>query len=190
MYADRISDMNPQLGRKYAFMALLIIHSINLLADKIDPGGWDKIKWGMTLDAVADIYKGGAYRIAPSDPTYPNKLSINGIKIDFLDVQATVQANEQSHTVYSVALELPESSAFKRARSGRDIAFAKLRDLLIAKYGPPDSDHIYQDSTSATMSDVLWAFQSTSVKLSRRESAMADVGYVMVVYQKLEKNPL
>ena len=30
---------------------------------------------------------------------------------------------------------------FKQVRSGRDAAFSKLRELLIDKYGPPDSNN-------------------------------------------------
>src|SRR5689334_21469007 len=99
-------------------------------AGKIDPGGWDKIKWGMTLDDVKRFYENSA-------GSSTDQLMISGIKVSdpSFDMQATVKAKEGSHVVSSVTLSLSDEN-LKKIRLGRGVAFDILKRLLIEKYWP------------------------------------------------------
>jgi hypothetical protein len=141
------------------FLSICLV-SQALAADVL---GWQETRWGMTEEqAAASLGKEGR-RVAPPEKFkglyVPLKatVEISGHKLD-----ALLQFSDQTKTLRQVLL---------RATTDSLELWAKLRDLLAEKYGPPSQSGKVR----------LWKFKTTVIELDRL-SIPGVIGQVTVRY--------
>jgi len=92
-----------------------------------DIDGWDKIKWGMTLEQARTAHK-------ITEPIKENEywasLALNPVKVGDMQMSASAAAKRGTLETTQVTLVLGFNEP------GYDSGFATLKTLLIQKYGP------------------------------------------------------
>lgn len=111
--------------------------------------GWQNTRWGMTEQQAAAALGGDGRRVTPPEQYQgayaPLKTTMN---IAGHEIEALLQFSNQTKTFEQVLL--------KSSAGGLNV-WAKLRDLLTEKYGPPAQ---VGDSRE-------WRFKTTIIELSR-----------------------
>jgi hypothetical protein len=172
------------------FLIGLALCPVLLCADRVDPVGWDKAKWGMTLDEVR-----AAYGDRASDSTavpgpnfvYIDRLTIKNVTVSDIEMLASIQTKRNSERISSV--ELGMVADVTGPRREREYAFVTFKSLLIAKYGTADNEDA-ERQPRAVVKTLLWSLPSTSITLIWNEGTDYQFGYVTVRYRQIEKNPL
>jgi hypothetical protein len=161
-------------------VGVVLLCSSAICAD--DPGGWDKVKWGATLDEVRGLYEN-----SQPDAGHPDQIKIPDIKVytPSFDMQATVRTD--AGKVSSVTLSLSDEK-LKSAALGRGVAFDIVKRLLIEKYGPPANETTGLVS-GLRETKLLWSFPSTSIELLYSESVQFNNCGVYISYRQVRKNP-
>ena len=122
-----------------------------------DVDGFDKIKWGMTLQQAAD-----AYGIENKTQTNEYWTSLELPPITVSDVKLDVGASSKPglNKISMVSLTKVHARPFERL----DPDFDTLKTLLIQKYGQPNSDETTM-KFDEKVKTVLWVLPSTSITL-------------------------
>lgn len=151
--------------RPIALIALAA--SLAFAADKDDPGGWTKAKWGMTAQEITQAFAGGAIRRDPPE------------KVSGLPVTLCVSPVDLAGTKFE-ALMVPDmdgklKGVLLQALKGEDqnaYLFQRVEDLLIQKYGRGWKSGADHDTS------LQWAFPTTVVTLTM--TAMPAMNFYVV----------
>ena len=126
-----------------------------------DPGGWDKIRWGMTLDQARAIYPEQAKSPENIIEAFSFGHLLNELMLQGVQVGDDMVANVQLWSV-------PSTKLVRRIYVGLKLPAEGARDeLLVAltqKYGAPT----FRESRKVTcrqQTEDSWIFPSTSIKL-------------------------
>jgi hypothetical protein len=132
-----------------------------------DIDGWDKVRWGMTLEEVRSAY---GVESQPERQDEWTVLQLHSVKMAGVEMGVQVGARRDADKVSSVRLwsyfGLPNS-----APSAGPQDFDTLRIMLSAKYGRPDDEQVKRGENTHLIKTVLWKFPSTSILLSLEQSA-------------------
>lgn len=144
-----------------------------------DIDGWDKIKWGMTVDQVRAAYGVGTQPQTQDEWTL---LQLQPATIAGVEMGVQVGARQASGKVSSVRLWSYFGSPNSRpTASGGD--FDTLRTFLIRKYGGPMSEDATRGENGRFVKTVTWKFPSTAVALTLEQSAsLPNLGKVFLEY--------
>lgn len=169
--------------------ALLVTASAAFCQPK-DVDGWTRIKWGMTVAEARDAFVGQVSdprAAAPPDAILIDRLIVTDIQIGRITAEAAVQTERESNQVVAVRLRATGASISGTQRTN---TFSTLKQLLIAKYGAPQSEDRNPHGSAGTDSRVLWLFPSTSITLRWSEIGNAENGFVSIRYEALDRKAL
>jgi hypothetical protein len=144
-----------------------------------DVDGWDKIKWGMTVDQVRAVYGVDA---RPQTQDEWTLLQLQPVMIAGVEMGVQVGARQATGRVSSVRLWSYFGSPNSRpAASGGD--FDTLRAWLIQKYERPSHEDATRGENGRFIKTVTWKYPSTTVVLTREQSAsLPDLGKIFLEY--------
>jgi hypothetical protein len=169
---------------KYArFFPLLLAAS--LYAQPADPGGWNNIKWGMTLAGIRALYPAAVDD--RSNPYWIN-LALPAIKIGGVPFGVTASAPKGSDKITQITLDCFFSIRLdpRQQLCGGPSDFETLKTLLLQKYGRQKNEEhkvFYNDR----MHLFLWVFPSTSIELQFSQDKDAPlVGGIGIKYRALD----
>ena len=145
-------------------LVCLLLFSTLALGQSKDVNGWDKIKWGMTLEQAAAAYNIGN---KPERNEYWTLLNLPSITVAGINLKVHCGAKHGTDSITLVAMNDSDPSPEDRAT---------IKTLLIQKYGQPNS----QDENS-----VLWVLSSTSITMEVNR-----FGWINLTYKATEKNSL
>lgn len=141
-----------------------------------DIDGFDKVKWGMTMQQAADAY--GVENKTETNE-YWTSIELPPITVSDIDLSVGALSKPGLNKISAVRLTKVHARPFERL----DHEFDTIKTLLIQKYGQPNSDE-----TTIKFGDkvktVLWVLPSTSITLE------LDAVAVFVRYSAIEKNVL
>jgi hypothetical protein len=170
------------------------LHAQTPRATSPDVHGWDKIKWGMTLDQAAALYNvSKTNKEQGKDDWTLLKLPPITIAGTSMNVEVAARLNKIAQVTIDLHDPFKQMMAslhreLDRAK-GQDIApedaedtdappmFEKLKVLLIQKYGHPTEDKAQS---------LLWVFPSSSISLELDVSER--LSNVLVIYKAKEKS--
>lgn len=168
---------------KYARLLPLLL-AVSLHAQPADPGGWNNIKWGMTLAGVRALYPGAAQ----DRNDYWTNLTLPAIEIAGIPFGVTASAPKGSDKITVVSLDCFFSIRLDPHQQlcGGPSDFETLKTLLIQKYGRQKNEErkvFYND----LMHLFLWVFPSTSIELQISQDKNApNVGGLSIKYRALD----
>lgn len=159
-----------------------------------DVNGWDKIRWGMTLDQAAALYNVSK---ANKEPGKDDWTLLKLPPITIAGTSMNVEVAARLNKISQVTLDLHDPVKQMMASLNRELdrlkgqaippedaedtdapeMFEKLKVLLIQKYGHPTED---KDQT------LLWVFPSSSISLELDVSER--LSNVLVIYKAKEKS--
>lgn len=144
-----------------------------------DVDGWDKIKWGMTIEEVRAGY---GIDTKPEKKDNWTLLQLNPIKISGVEMAVQVGARQGTGKVAFVRLSsyfgLPSSPPLAGAQD-----FDTLRTALIREYGNPANEETTRGENFRLIKTVLWTFPSTSVAIKlEQSSSLPNLGNIFVEY--------
>ena len=148
-----------------ALTCLLLFSTTLALGESKDVNGWDKIKWGMTLEQAAAAYN---IEYKPEKNEYWTILDLPSITVAGINLGVNCGAKLGTDSITLVRM----SDWGNPSPGNRDT----IKTLLIQKYGQPNS----QDENS-----VLWVLSSTSITMEVNR-----FGWVSIIYKAIEKNSL
>jgi hypothetical protein len=139
-----------------------------------DVDGWDKIKWGMTLEEARDAY-------GVTAPFWENErwtsLVLDPVKIGDMEMSGGADAKHGTHKVSQVGFSLGFD------KPGYAGGFDTLKTLLIQKYGPPVSEE-KTTGYGHWVKRALWTFPSTSIVLE------VEPAFISLQYKATDKKAL
>jgi hypothetical protein len=144
-----------------------------------DVQGWDKVKWGMTVDQVRAAYG------ADAQPQLQDEwalLQLPPVMIAGVEMGVQVGARQASGKVSSVRLwSYFGSPNSKPMASARD--FDALRTFLVQKYGTPANEDATRGENGRYVKTVAWKFPSTAIVLTLEQSAsLPNLGKIFLEY--------
>lgn len=144
-----------------------------------DIDGWDKVKWGMTVDQVRAAYGVDAQPQTQDEWTL---LQLQPVMLAGIEMGVQVGARQASGKVSSVRLWSYFGSPNSNPKaSGRD--FDPLRTFLIQKYGRPANEDETRGENGRLVKTATWKFPSTQVVLTLEQSApLPNVGKIFLEY--------
>jgi hypothetical protein len=154
-----------------------------------DVTGWNRVRWRMTVAQAKKLFTAEDITEPESELTqgrYPVRFVVNNIDIGGISCSASIETDRNTDSIAGVALKPAED--FQKLPQLRASVFAKLKELLIQKYGKPKSDDQQQENGDIN-SQVLWSFPSTTIELYRSEGRY-DLGYVLLMYHAVDKKAL
>ncbi|MGP0071684.1 MAG: hypothetical protein ACLPWF_07090 [Bryobacteraceae bacterium] len=144
-----------------------------------DLGGWDKIRWGMTMAEVRAAY---GIDTEPETKDGWTLLQLKPVKIGGVEMGVQVGARQDAGKIASVKLW----SYFGIPTAGPSAGpqdFDTLRTILIEKYGAPASEESKRGENFRLIKTVLWTFPSTSVQMTlEQSSSLPSLGNIFVEY--------
>jgi hypothetical protein len=163
---------------------LPLLLAASLYAQPADPGGWNNIKWGMTLAEVRALYPGAAQE----HNDYWTHLALPAVKIDGVPFGVTASAPKGSDKITLVSLDcsfgIPPDPRWQLCGGPSD--FETLKTLLIQKYGRQKNEEhkvFYNDLIHL----FLWVFPSTSIELQLSQTEGApNLGSIGIQYRALD----
>jgi hypothetical protein len=148
--------------------------------------GWNKVTWRMTVVQAKRLFTVEDITEPEGELTqgrYPVRFVVNNIDIGGIPCSASIETDRNTDSIAGVALK--PAKDFQELPQLRASAFAKLKELLIQKYGKPKSDDQRQENGDIN-SQVLWSFPATTIELYRSEGRY-DLGYVLLMYHAVDK---
>jgi hypothetical protein len=144
-----------------------------------DIDGWDKVKWGMTVDQVRAAY---GVDVHPQTQDEWTLLQLQPVTIAGVEMGVQVGARQSGAKVSSVRLWSYFGSPNSRpTASAQD--FDTLRTFLIQKYGMPSGEDATRGENGRFVKTVTWRFPSTAVVLTLEQSAsLPNLGKVFLEY--------
>lgn len=144
-----------------------------------DIDGWDKVKWGMTVDQVRASYGVDAQPQTQDEWTL---LQLQPVMLAGVEMGVQVGARQASGKVSSVRLWSYFGSPNSNPKaSGQD--FDPLRTFLIQKYGRPANEDETRGENGRLVKTATWKFPSTQVVLTLEQSApLPNVGKIFLEY--------
>ncbi len=165
------------LGRLALVGALAGVLYAQATPEDID--GWDKVKWGMTVDQVRAAYDVDA---RPQTQDGWTLLQLQPVTLAGVELGVQVGARQASGKVNSVRLWSYFGSPNSRpTASGQD--FDTLRTFLIQRYGTPANEDATRGENGRFLKTVTWKFPSTALVLTLEQSAsLPNLGRIFVEY--------
>jgi hypothetical protein len=155
-----------------------------LYAQPADPGGWNNLKWGMTLAGVRALYPSAL----EDRNDYWTRLALPPIAIAGVSLGVTASAPKGSDRITMISLDClfgaPANPRWQICGGPSD--FETLKTLLIQKYGRQKNEEhkaFYND----LMHLFLWVFPSTSIELRFSQAQGApSLGGIGITYRALD----
>jgi hypothetical protein len=135
-----------------------------------DVDGWDKIKWGMTIEEVRAIYNA---KEQPEVNEYWTLQKLGSVKISDIDMNVYAMAKHGSEHIVRVKLE---RDLHGQQGPSATYNFDTLKTLLIQKYGLFVSDETKKEFGGSAR-EVRWMFPSASILLTLNNIALT-VDYI------------
>jgi hypothetical protein len=144
-----------------------------------DVFGWGKVQWGMTISQAKLVLGRQASEPTAEEkekfPDWPPRMAMRNVEFaEDVRGDAVLLSRKNSNLITAVHLNIGK---FEDKSAKRELAFARLKDLLLSKYGSPKSEE---------PNELIWAFPSTVVKLWRIETGVG-LGFVGVDYDAVDK---
>ena len=161
---------------------LLLVAS--LYAQPADPGGWTKIKWGMTFAQVRALYPAAV----ESRDSYWSHLTLPDISVSGVPFRVSVLAKTPASPIAAVSLTcsfgLRADPQWASCNGPED--FDTLKALLLEKYGrQKNEEHKVEFGDPAHL--FLWVFPTTSIQLEIRQTArVPSLGSLSIEYRPID----
>jgi hypothetical protein len=149
-----------------------------------DPGGWNNLKWGVTLAGVRALYPSAV----EDRDAYWIHLALPPVTIGGISLGVTASAPKGSDKITMISLDclfgVPPSPRWQLCAGPAD--FETLKPLLLQKYGRQKNEE-----RKAFYSDLahlfLWVFPTTSIQLRLDQAQSApSVGGIGITYRPLD----
>jgi hypothetical protein len=153
-------------------IALFILAaSLATAADKDDPGGWTKAKWGMTGEDIVQAFAGDAARRDPPEKVSGIPIAVSVKSVDLAGAKfEALMVPDKDGKLKSVLLQ-PLKGEAQNA-----YLFQRLQDLLEQKYGRPWKSEADHDTS------LQWTFPSTVITLNMTSMPAMNFCIVMLKY--------
>jgi len=176
----------------------LVFLNNSVLAQSIDPQGWDKAKWGMTEKEISEIFK-GEVKERPKKGDHDSNLYIPKLKLGVhakYDVSFLMDKNTKRLKQINMIARICEPGTDKEMATvslsdfdARDLVVKavvqELEEMLILKYGNPtysgekEGVRIQGQSTNISRKKI-WKCQTTEIELSSLSPGV----YVILIYRQ------
>jgi hypothetical protein len=164
--------------------ALLTLPAL-LNAQVKDIDGWGPTKWGMSVKQASEALGGNAEKM-PRGSRGQELLRIPNIEIEHFELEVEFEFSVDPSELRSVSMIYQKGA--------RSVAFERLRDALIEKYGTASNQDEKRELIGRSLAvekTALWSMPSTSIHLKWSEIGNdGDNGYVAIVYSKVIKSGL
>jgi hypothetical protein len=144
-------------------------------ADRDDPGGWTKAKWGMTVDQVISAFRGSRYRLVPirwlDGPTMDGLLAIDGCVDLQIPKKTMVEPLRCFHVSFGFTKTAPATLIHVNfepdppSSISNTPAFVAIQDMLSDKYGLPAYEK-KSKPPDAHSDEIVWKFPKSRIRLS------------------------
>jgi len=166
-------------------LCAVAVFAVTLLgqAPPRDVDGWGKIRWGMTIADVSQVYTIDRHE----ENDFMLRLITQPIDVGDISMKVSFGAKHGSEQISNVRLwlnfGLKDSAPTASARD-----FDTLKTLLVQKYGPPVTEDSKAEGAERTRT-FLWTFPSTSILLTLTQN-QNDTGRVEVDYTATDRKAL
>jgi len=153
--------------------------ALGLSAQPQDVHGWDKVRWGMSMEQVRAAYAIDARPETKDDWTL---LELKPVKISGVELGVQVGARPGSGKVSSVRLWSYFGLSNSRPGAGAQ-DFDTLRTALIRQYGAPANEETRHGENFRIIKTVSWTFPSTSILMTLEAStSIPNLGNIDLLY--------
>jgi hypothetical protein len=161
-----------------------LLLAASLYAQPADPGGWNNLKWGVTLAGVRALYP-----TATEDRNdYWIRLALPPVTIAGVPLGVTASAPKGSDKITQITLDCFFSIRLdpRQQLCGGPSDFETLKTLLLQKYGRQKNEE-HKAFYNNLMHLFLWVFRSTSIELQLSQDKDAPlVGGIGIKYRALD----
>jgi len=171
-------------------ISAILLASTTILAQTKDTDGWDKVKWGMTVEQAKSAY-GDQVEDSTIVPgrnfVVIDRLTVPNVKIGDVEMSASLQTPRGGDQITQISISL--KADMQAPMLLRTHAFQRLKELLIEKYGRVTNEDRTTERDDLT-NTLLWSLPSTTISLIWRESTRYQLGYVSLIYKAVDKKAL
>jgi len=177
------------------FLAVLAVHSSELLGQAKDVQGWNKARWGMMAEEVQKAFGKRVVRLkhrsiyrSRGDTTYA-LFEVQNISIGSFKYNARFLMGIHSHKLKAVIIETPKQNAIDG-----QIMFRELQQMLTEKYGKPSYDIDERKPAggfgATIVMQTMWTFPTTAIDLEYFENTGIGSGALTLEYRERDKKQL
>lgn len=141
---------------------MLVLFTMSVISQTTVLPGWDRTKWGMSLDEVLKVYAGTAVQAQSGDARKPGRawITLQPLMIGGRGFKAALSL-DKTKGLDLVTLSPMEQEKSTGAPPARSALFVMLDQDLTGKYGPP------KDSNDGdSMATHYWVVDVTTIELT------------------------
>ena len=166
---------------RLAFIGVLSFGLLFAQDARLDPQGWSKVRWGMTLPQVQSVIPVGPQR---DRGAYGASYQLQPVNIFDIPMACVVKV-DSTEVVTAVSMFSSFGGKGDPIGNGR-IEHEIISDKLREKYGAP-TEKTTERRTSGIVTRTVWIFPTTSIVLQYDAYPRIATGVVSIMYKSIGK---